>query len=132
MKKSPTPPSQNTNHPSEDKKQLLYRLLLNTVLMLAIYYACIYFGFEYIFHIYAVAGLGLGFAYVIYNRGMAGRELTPDMLPDTMSADEKDAFLLQVKLRMHQSRWMLTLLFPIIVTVAIDIFYLFVLKGLLA
>ncbi len=123
---SPAPP------PKGEKKPVLGYLLVNTVLMLAIYYACIYFGFEYIFHIYVAIGLVMAFAYVIYNRGMAGRHITPDMLPEAMTDAEKDAFIQGVKERMQKSRWVLTLLLPVIVTIAVDTFYMLVLKEFFA
>ena len=67
----------------------------------------------------------------IYNKGFSAKDVTPDMLPDTMSQDEKQAFIEDGKLRLRRSRWMLTLLIPIILTIACDMFYLFVIEGFL-
>ena len=75
--------------------------------------------------IYLAAGVGLGLYYVIYNRGFVGKNATPDVLPDTMSPAEKQAFLDDSKARLQKSRWVLTLLIPIILTFAADMIYLF-------
>ena len=87
--------------------------------------------FPYLFYIYAAVAVIFGFAYVIYNRGLTAKGLTPEMLPDTMSASEKQEFIEKGKLRMRKSRWMLMILFPSVFTVACDMFYLFVIEGLL-
>lgn len=110
-----------------ENKKLLLRLLLNTVLLIAIYFIAAYLQFPYIHYIYISAGIGLGFYYVIYNRGFSGKGVTPEMLPSAMSQEEKLAFIEDSKARMQKSRWVLTLLIPIIVTVAIDMTYLFIL-----
>lgn len=108
------------------------RLLANCVAMLIIYFVvAIRFQFGYIFHIYVALGVVLGLSYVIYNKGFSAKDITPDMLPDTMSQAEKQAFIEDGKLRLRKSRWMLTLLLPIILTIACDMFYLFVIEGFL-
>ncbi len=107
-------------------------MLINCVAMMIIYFViAIRFQFGYIFHIYVILGVVLGLAYVIYNRGFSAKDITPEMLPDTMSAAEKQAFIEDGKLRMKKSRWVLTLLIPIILTIACDMFYLFVVEGFL-
>lgn len=130
-KKLPAPQNQNQDQLAE-KKVLMARLLVNCVAMLIIYFVvAIRFQFGYIFHIYVALGIVLGLSYVIYNKGFSAKDVTPDMLPDTMSQDEKQAFIEDGKLRLRRSRWMLTLLIPIILTIACDMFYLFVIEGFL-
>ena len=76
------------------------RLLTNCVAMLIIYFVvAIRFQFGYIFHIYVALGIVLGLSYVIYNKGFSAKDVTPDMLPDAMSQDEKQAFIEDGKLR---------------------------------
>ena len=130
-KKLPAPQNQNQDQLAE-KKVLMARLLANCVAMLIIYFVvAIRFQFGYIFHIYVALGVVLGLSYVIYNKGFSAKDITPDMLPDTMSQAEKQAFIEDGKLRLRKSRWMLTLLLPIILTIACDMFYLFVIEGFL-
>ena len=130
-KKLPAPQDQNQDQLAE-KKVLMARLLANCVAMLIIYFVvAIKFQFGYIFHIYVALGVVLGLSYVIYNKGFSSKDVTPDMLPDTMSQAEKQAFIEDGKLRLRKSRWMLTLLLPIILTIACDMFYLFVIEGFL-
>ena len=64
-------------------------------------------------------------AYFIYNRGFVGRNTTPDMLPDTMSLAEKEAFLADCRARNEKSKWVLTILIPIILTFLAEMVYLF-------
>lgn len=110
---------------------MLLRLLIHSVILIAIYYACIRMHFEYVFHIYVAAGILLGISYFVYNKGFSAKGVTPEMLPDTMPMQEKLAFIEDGKQRLHKSRWVLTLLLPIILTVAVDFFYVTVLEGLL-
>ena len=68
--------------------------------------------------------------YALYNRGFVYRNVTPDMLPDTMSYEQKTAVLDEAKQRMDKSRWMLTLILPFLVAFMLDALYLFVLSDL--
>ena len=43
---------------------------------------------------YAAVGAGFVFAYVIYNRAFTRDGITPEMLPDTMSEQQKADFIL--------------------------------------
>jgi len=80
--------------------------------------------------IYLIVGAILGIVYVIYNRGFSAKGVTPEMLPDTMSYEEKLAFIENGKQRLKRSRWMLTLILPIIVTLCIDMIYILLLPML--
>jgi hypothetical protein len=110
---------------TEKKKTALY-LLLNTVILIALYYAIpTWTHFMYLPHIYILAGAGLGLYYVIYNRGFVGKNATPESLPDSMSPLEKQKYIEESRERMQKSKWVLTLLLPIIVTILIDMLYIF-------
>ena len=117
-------------------KKLMLTLLINTVLMVAIYFAV-----PYLLHVsflpilYAAIGVGLLLYYLIYNRGFVARGITAEDLPDSMSAAEKQDYLETARLRFEKSRWVLTVLLPIILTFIADVIYLFVfpmLEGLFA
>ena len=71
------------------------------------------------------------FAYVIYNRGFSRMKLTPDMLPDSMSADEKKAFIEDGQTRIEKSKWMLTVIFPLLMTFILDILNMYILEPML-
>ena len=102
---------------------LLLLLLLNSVLLVSAYYVLAPVFPIYI--PYLCAGAVMGFAFIIYNRGLVGKDITPDQLPDTMSPVEKQQFINDCKSRLKRSRWMLTIIFPIILTFAIDMMVLF-------
>ena len=70
--------------------------------------------------LYAVVGAGFLIAYIIYNRAFTRDNITPDMLPDTMSEHEKLAFIQSGVERKRKSRWMIVVLFAAFVPLAID------------
>ena len=114
-----------------EAKRLMGMLLINTVMSLFLYfYISEKLHFNYILFIYLGIGLVLGVGYLIYNRGFVGKDATPDMLPDTMTVDEKQHFLEDCKARLRNSRWVLVFLIPILVTVMADVIYLFYLQEL--
>lgn len=106
-------------------QMLMLLLLLNTAVLMAVYFFLASREFPYTHYIYIGAGIVLGLGYLLYNRGFSGKGVTAEMLPDTMSAEEKRAFIEDSAKRVQKSKWVLTLLFPIILTLAVDIVYLF-------
>ena len=82
--------------------------------------------FAYMPHIYLAVGAVLALYYVIYNRGFTGKNVTPDMLPDSMSPVEKQRFLDESRARMEKSKWVLTVLIPIVLVFFADMIYLFI------
>ena len=83
-----------------------------------------YVKFPYMHYLYLLAGGALGIYYVVYNRGFIGKNLTPDALPADMTAADKQKFIEDCMQRMKKSRWMLTIIIPIIITIAIDVILL--------
>ena len=78
---------------------------------------------------YIVIASVLIIAYFIINRAFTGSGVTYEMLPDTMTHKEKEEYLADVVDRERRSRPMLMVIFPIIVTLLVDLFRLFVLDG---
>lgn len=78
---------------------------------------------------YIVIASVLIIAYFIINRAFTGSGVTYEMLPDTMTHKEKEEYLADVADRERRSRPMLMVIFPIIVTLLVDLFRLFVLDG---
>ncbi len=109
-----------------EKKKLMLLLLLNSVLLLTLYFVGVYAFSIPMEIVYVVAGTALGLYYVIYNKGFTRRGVTPEMLPVTMSAAEKQALIEDGKRRMEKSRWVLTLLVPLLLTLSIDLMIMFV------
>ena len=107
-----------------EAKKLAFHLLINSIVLIVLYFL-VAPKFPYVWVIYLAAGAGLGLYYVIYNKGFSGKGITPDMLPDTMSLTEKQAFIEDSRARMKKSRWVLTLLIPILLTFMLDMMYLF-------
>lgn len=107
--------------------RLLLILLGNTVVIFGIYRVAIYMRyFEIVLIAYMIITAGLAGAYVIYNRGFSRRGITPDMLPDTMTDEEKAEFIGDGERRLKKSKWMLTLIFPFLVTFLYELLELFV------
>lgn len=78
---------------------------------------------------YIIIASVLIIAYFIINRAFTGSGVTYEMLPDTMTHKEKEEYLADVADRERRSRPMLMVIFPIIVTLLVDLFRLFVLDG---
>ncbi|MBR4062341.1 MAG: hypothetical protein IKK01_04680 [Clostridia bacterium] len=78
---------------------------------------------------YIIIASVLIIAYFIINRAFTGSGVTYEMLPDTMTHKEKEEYLADVTDRERRSRPMLMVIFPIIVTLLVDLFRLFVLDG---
>ena len=88
-------------------------LLLNTIAVSVIYFVLLnYVRPEPVLIVYmAVFAVALVW-YVCYNRGFFARNLTPDRLPDTMTAEQKSAFIADVKKREQRSKWLVVFGFP--------------------
>ena len=101
--------------------------LFNSVLFPVLYFTLANKGFDAILIVYTALAAVIAIAYMIYNKGFSGKNVTPEMLPDTMSPEEKTAFIEDSKRRDSGSRWVLTILFPLILSLALDVMYLFLL-----
>ena len=56
---------------------------------------------------------------------MSRRNITPDMLPDEWSDEQKHAYIQDGENRLNKSKWMLTIIFPLILTFLFDSIELF-------
>ena len=101
-------------------------LLVNTAILFGIYcYFVMREGVLWLFWLYYVALAAVSIAYVVYNRGFSRENLTWSELPREWSEAEKEAFLRSRDERKKKSKWLLTLLFPLVLTVFFDMIYLF-------
>ncbi len=123
--------------PMTKQQKITYAVLLcvNSVLFFALYRAMLFLvsmtdnalpSFV-IMLVYSLLLLGFGLAYLIYNRFFFKKGLTKEQLPDTMTEEQKDAFLLDGELRLARSKWMLLIIIPLLVTFFVDALDLFVL-----
>ena len=120
---------------SAEKKKLLFTIAINSVLLSAIYFgACYGITDQFLHPISYIVTIGFwaafaGFlmAYVIYNRAFSRKDLTVDMLPRDWSAERRAEYIEDGKRRLKKSRWMLSVIIPIAVPIALDALYLFTL-----
>ncbi len=131
---SPTPT------PQKNGKSLRYLILLavNTVLFFTLYRVLLSFGeltqqtfYSFVCMVlYFLLLLGFTLAYLIYNRFFYRQGITHEQLPEEWSAEKKIAFLADAKMRMEKSKWMLTVIFPLVLTFFVDAVDLFILDTL--
>ena len=57
--------------------------------------------------------------------------VTPEMLPASMSAEEKDEFIEDGKRRLEKSKWMLLIIFPLLMTFIFDTVGMYLIEPLL-
>lgn len=70
---------------------------------------------------------GFLIAYIIYNRAFSRRDLTPDMLPRDWPIEQRVEYVEDGKRRLKKSQWMLSVIIPLLVPIALDALYLFTL-----
>lgn len=116
---------------TREGKHLMLLLILNTLTAMLIYFGCVALEFIYMLYIYVGLAVVLFLIYIIYNRGFVLRNATPDMLPDTMSPVQKQAAFDEASRRQRASRWMLTVIIPLVICILIDMIWLFFLENVL-
>ena len=110
-------------------------LILNTVLFFSVYRVLLYYAdiaedaiYSFcVMLLYMALLLGFLLAYLIYNRFLYRKGLTAEDLPDTMSAEEKKAFIDDGNERLKKSKWMMLIILPLVITFPIDTVDLFIL-----
>ncbi len=126
---------------TQKSKNIRYLILLcvNTILFFTVYRVLLSYGeltqetfYSFIaMTLYMALLLGFVLAYLIYNRFFYRKGVTPEQLPNEWSEAEKQAFLEDGTRRMERSRWMLTIIFPLVVTFFIDAVDLFIIDTFL-
>ena len=112
------------------KRTLALLLLLNTAVIVPLYFLLASLGVWFITPIYLGAATVLGLIFIVYNRGFAARNAKPEELPSTMSREEKLAYIQEGKELLNRSRWMLTLILPFVAALIFDMLYLYLLPYL--
>lgn len=80
---------------------------------------------QIVYLVYWLAFAVVLIAYIAYNRAFNRKGVTVDMLPDSWSEEQKIEFIEDGKRRLEKSKWMLSLIIPLLVTIAVDAIYLF-------
>ena len=111
-----------------ENKWLALLLLGNSILFSVVYFVLAKYFPIYI--VYLAVGAVMTLIFVIYNRGFVGKDLKPEHVPNTMSFEERQKFIDNCAARLHRSRWMITVIFPIILAFCLDMMYLFLLPML--
>lgn len=119
--KKPMDPATMKKH-----QRYLIMILFNSIIFIGVYFYLNQIEFRPTFFIYLGITAVAVLAYVIYNRGFSRHGITPEMLPDTMSAVEKVEFLTSRDRRIQKSKWLLTIIIPCLFTFGIDSMVLFV------
>ncbi len=105
-------------------------LVTNTVLFLAAYLVFVQIWELATLIVFSVVTAAFVFTYVIYNRGFSRRGVTPEMLPADWSYEKRCAFIEDGRLRLEKSKWMLLVIFPLIVVYAFELFSVYLLPML--
>ena len=77
--------------------------------------------------LYTALLLGFLLAYLIYNRFLYRKGLTEEDLPDSMTPEQKQAFLEDGRTRLKKSKWMMLIILPLVLTFLFDAVDLFLL-----
>lgn len=80
---------------------------------------------------YAVTGTAFLATFIIYNRAFTRDNITPDMLPDSMSDQEKETFIQDGVQRKRKSKWMIIVIIALFCPLAIDFLVLTAIPTLL-
>ncbi len=120
---------------SPEKKRLILTIAANSILLTAIYFGACYgitdpalwvispivsVGYWVVFAAFLVS-------YIVYNRAFSRKDLTPDMLPRDWPPEKREEYVADGKRRFEKSRWMLSVIIPLLVPIALDALYLFTL-----
>ncbi len=125
-KKTGSEPAVKTEKKKPDIGMILL-LVFNTAVVFGFYRYMLRFRyFEIVLISYMVILAVLVLTYVIYNRGFSRSGVTYEMLPDGMTDEEKNEFIMDAQRRRKKSKWMIAFIFPFVFTFAIDAFSWFV------
>ena len=117
-----------TNTSEKLDKKLMYGnlarlggLVATTAAVFAFYrWMMRFYFFNIVLIAYLVAATVVILTYVIYNRGFSRKGLTEDMLPDTMTKEEKKEFIEDGERRIKRSRPLLIVIFAFVFTFVFD------------
>ena len=114
---------------SPDTKKRVALLIANTMILTFIYFGTMGLNQPVLSFIvtagyWAVFGCFL-VVYIIYNRGFTRKGITEEMLPDSWSAEKKAEYIADGAKRQQSSKWMLSVIIPLMIPIAFDAIALF-------
>lgn len=114
---------------SPDTKKRVALLIANTLILTFIYFGTMgldqpVLSFIVTAGYWAVFGCFL-VVYLIYNRGFTRKGITEEMLPDSWSAEKKAEYIADGAKRQQNSKWMLSVIIPLMIPIAFDAIALF-------
>ena len=116
-------------NPTEKKRPpllLLFWLAVSITVIFTIYQVFVVrFQVGWLFWAYYAATFALALIYIVYNFGLSRRHVTPDMLPDTWTVDQKYDYIAEGEERKKKSRFILVLLIGFLFTFCYDMLTLF-------
>ncbi len=127
--KKSSSPKKSLRDISPDAKKRAALMIGNTLILTFIYFGTMGLN-EPVLSFTVTAGYWLAFAvfglvYIVYNRAFTRNGVTEEMLPDTWSKDKKQEYIADAENRAKSSKWMLTVIIPVMIPIALDAIYLF-------
>lgn len=105
---------------------LMILLIVNTAVLAALYFTLpAILHFAYLPAIYLAVGGIFALWFVIYNKGFTHRRVKPENLPEGLTKEEAEAWNAEGERLFRRSRWMLTIIIPILLVFFADLLYLF-------
>ncbi|MBE6647438.1 MAG: hypothetical protein E7611_07385 [Ruminococcaceae bacterium] len=128
------PQRHNTQQPpkkeiSPDAMKRAVILIINTAILTFIYFGSMAIN-QPILSAIVTVGFWAGFGgllvfYIFYNRGFSRKGVTEDMLPDNWSKEKKREYIEDGNKRYERSKWMLSVIIPLMIPIALDAISLF-------
>lgn len=127
LRRNPPPSSPEEAAKLQKNRRYLFLIVMNSILAYGLYVILTQFPFfKTVMLVYAILLGGFSCGYVFYNRGFSRKNITPEMLSPDWTDEQKHEFIEDGKRRLENSKWCLTIIFPLIVTFFIDMVYLFI------
>ena len=124
-------PKKSLRDISPEAKKRAALLVFNTLILTFIYFGSMGINQPILALIvnvgYWIVLAVLAIIYVLYNRGFTQKSLTAEMLPESWDADKKARYIEDAQKRDSRSRWMLSVIIPIMIPIMLDALMLFTL-----
>ena len=115
-----------SNDPRPVPWRLVILVFVNTVALFGVYaFFVMRYNVNWLFWVYFGALFALALTYVLYNRAFSDAKCTYESLPSDWSHEKKQTFLAERDTRKKKSKWLLSLIFPLSLTLMFDMIYLF-------
>ncbi len=110
----------------ESKKKIALIVLVNFIVFFALYLVGVRINAYVTFIIYTVLFGVTVIGYIIYNRGFTRKNVTLDMLPEEWPPEKKTEFIEDGKRRIEKSKWVLTIMLPMVAIYAYELIDIYV------